>query len=241
MQNRMPHAVARKRDFTLIELLVVIAIIAILASMLLPALGKARESARRAICISQQKQISTGVFMYSSDYNNYMTVHDLSESGGGLFGQFYVEYKYMNTLEMFSCPTAQNKKTNSAGEVTIGVYRYNLGSSTPVYTANIPEQGDYALNRSPIDAIYYSLSKMRNFGKVYMLTDTRRTGDKQNIGLWAFAPLAQTSNSGTILCHNNTANMTFMDGHVEQKNFYQLREMGFTSIVSSGGQYMPIP
>ncbi len=61
---------AEKKSFTLIELLVVIAIIAILAGMLMPALGRAREAGRRSVCLSNLKQIGTGIEMYLQD-NNY--------------------------------------------------------------------------------------------------------------------------------------------------------------------------
>jgi prepilin-type N-terminal cleavage/methylation domain-containing protein len=59
----------RRRGFTLIELLVVIAIIAILGAILFPVFAQAREKARQAACLSNGKQIATGLMMYAQDYD----------------------------------------------------------------------------------------------------------------------------------------------------------------------------
>jgi prepilin-type N-terminal cleavage/methylation domain-containing protein len=92
-----------KHRFTLIELLVVIAIIAILASLLLPALKVARNSAMRIVCISNLKQLSLGIISYTGDNRGYFPMMAEAINGNYPWEEAVFDYVQRST-QSFECP-----------------------------------------------------------------------------------------------------------------------------------------
>ena len=107
------------RHFTLIELLVVIAIIAILASMLLPALNKARNTAKTIKCTNQQKQLVLATILYCGDYDQELPEHTASNLW---FATMRPYYKHGDSI--LNCPSWQKPTIKTvAGKV----YHISIG------------------------------------------------------------------------------------------------------------------
>jgi len=112
--------------FTLIELLVVIAIIGVLAAMLLPALSRARETARTVVCTGQVRQLALATNLYVGDSANadelpwYFNIADMTDYGGkrcyqGMTWASLI-YSYLNNITVYRCPSNQSSAKPSITE-----------------------------------------------------------------------------------------------------------------------------
>ena len=199
----------RVRWFTLIELLIVIAIIAILASMLLPALNKARERANGTRCLSNAKQMGMGTSMYLPDNGDffmlYQTQYAVADGYKRVWAELLSDGKYVNRA-IFACPSLRSPKVQTnytPSGMTYTGYGYNfrnLGSNMGIDSS---------------DKTTAKLSQLRYPLIGYMAMDTNQ-GLGSNLGLYRVVEILSSnpvSSGRPDPRHGNGVNILYVDGH----------------------------
>ncbi len=212
----------RLRRFTLIELLVVIAIIAILASLLLPALSRARKSARNIDCKSRLKQFVTAENYYALDFNG---VIGLSTWANTAHTWWYPWHSFIFGDNVLGTPAyLPDKKLISCPEMK------SWFDGTPdgwnCYGGNITNNELPTLPPSSYGSIFCKADRLTN--NHVLIADTGKLGGS-GFRQWYYFRHKDTQgweNSAIHARHGNAPNCSFMDGHVEQMTPDRLKECG---------------
>jgi prepilin-type N-terminal cleavage/methylation domain-containing protein/prepilin-type processing-associated H-X9-DG protein len=189
-----------KHSFTLIELLVVIAIIAILASMLLPALAKAREKARQISCGNQMRQLGTFSILYQQD-NEYILPACLN--GNMSWRRYFLPYVDNAPFERF----AEDTKFKYHLQCSVALNEFGAGfdgRSSSYIQVDQPQNPAKAINIQRLD----TPSKKAIYAESRVFPNPNRFGNFIDVSA-TYRTMQYPSNR-----HSNGTNITFADGHM---------------------------
>lgn len=219
-------------EFTLIELLVVIAIIAILDSLLLPALNQTRSKAQAAKCLSNQKQIGIGLIQYASDFSDWLPA---GKNAGGMAGQWKYELsEYCGVKKEASYDDAMQSVKYGFGSV-FGCDGFNgIGSALAGTLKKYPGRfGGLGWN----DNISYNVNSRKSFKDlIRQPSESALAGDTVDASQWIFsgwgdyAILLHVRSDSDVASidkrvsrrHNGGLNLLWADGHASWKKQFEM-------------------
>jgi prepilin-type N-terminal cleavage/methylation domain-containing protein/prepilin-type processing-associated H-X9-DG protein len=248
-----------RRAFTLIELLVVIAIIAILASLLLPALANAKAQAKRAQCLNNQRQLGLTWVIYAGDFNETLVPNGGREPNDtahgnewvlGFFHNFVPAFtntaylldpkyaafaNYLRTPGVYKCPSDKESYLQSKGRPIPQIRSYAMN----LYMGPVASFASYT---SPKDQVYHKTTDVGSPASTFVFQDV----NPQNICTPAF--IVTMLGNGVdgffhypATHHNQSGIVNFADGHVEAHRWLDPRTFATVPLGQKLGHDRPSP